>query len=207
NLFFLLHSPIQRQFSTNKKQFVSAFDGFKVLRLPYEQGEELPYKQGEDERQFSMYFFLPDTKDGLLSLIEKVTSESEFLKLQLPDDKVEVGDFMIPSFKISFGIETSDALKELGVILPFSPGGLTKMVNSPIWVSNIFQKSFIEVNEKGTEAAAVTTIRCRECCLPTSKPIPIDFVADHPILFFIREDFTGTILFVGQVLNPLDGRS
>jgi serpin B len=200
-------SSVKVPFMTSKnKQYISVFYGFKVLRLLYE-----PYifKQGEHWREFSIYIFLPDAKDGLLALIKKVASESEFLEHKRPREKVKVGDFRIPRFNISFGLETSDVLKELGVVLPFSPGGLTKMVDSPIdqdfYVSSIFHKSFIEVNEKGTEAAAVTVAAGTCMCAPHISPprIPIDFVADHPFLFFIREDFSGTILFIGQVLNPL----
>ncbi|XP_061343185.1 serpin-ZX [Gastrolobium bilobum] len=184
---------------SKKKQFISAFDGFKVLGLPY--------KQGEDKRQFSMYFFLPDAKDGLSALVEKVASESGFLEGKLPRQKVEVGDFRIPRFKISFGLETSKMLKELGLVLPFSGGELTQMVDSSVgqnlYVSSIFHRSFIEVNEEGTEAAAASaaTIKLRSLRIPTH----IDFVADHPFLFMIREDLTGTVLFIGQVLNPLAG--
>nr|AFK48421.1 unknown [Medicago truncatula] len=200
--FHLLNgSPVKVPFMTSKKkQFIRAFDGFKVLGLPY--------KQGEDKRQFTMYFFLPNAKDGLAALVEKVASESELLQHKLPFGKVEVGDFRIPKFNISFGLETSDMLKELGVVLPFSGGGLTKMVNSSVsqnlCVSNIFHKSFIEVNEEGTEAAAATaaTILLRSAM---SIPPRLDFVADHPFLFMIREDLTGTIIFVGLVLNPLAG--
>ncbi|WJX41336.1 hypothetical protein P8452_28703 [Trifolium repens] len=181
------------------EQFIGVFDGFKVLRLPY--------KQGEDKRQFSIYFFLPDTKDGLLALIEKIASESELLEEKLPREKVEVGDFRIPKFKISFEFETSDMLKELGVVLPFSEGGLTKMVESPInqdlYVSNIFHKSFIEVNEEGTIAAAEALLSVACCEMPDVDDSLIEFVADHPFLFMIREDLSGTILFIGQVLNPL----
>jgi len=186
--------------TSEEKQFVRAFDGFKVLRLPYQ--------RGIDKRQFSMYIFLPDEKDGLSALIETVASESEFLEHKLPFKKVELGEFRIPSFKISFGVETSDMLKELGVVLPFS-GGLTKMVDSlegeNLFASKIFQKSFIEVNEEGTEAAAATAfIGIGYSFDDTPK---IDFLADHPFLFLIREDISGTILFAGQVLNPLDGQS
>jgi serpin B len=139
--------------------------------------------------------------------MEKMASDSEFLKHNLPTTKVEVGDFRVPKFEISFGFAASDALKELGVVLPFSASAsLTKMVDSPdtpIWVSDILQKSFIKVNEKGTEAAAVTRFRGIGCARPLPKPKPIDFVADHPFLFLIREDLSGAILFVGQVVNPL----
>jgi serpin B len=118
---------------------------------------------------------------------------------------VEVGDFRIPRFNISFGLETSRMLKNLGVVLPFSPGGLTKMVESPasqdLYVHKIFHKSFINVNEDGTKAAAASAATKRLCF----RPHRLDFVADHPFLFLIREDSTGTILFVGQVVNPLIG--
>ncbi|KEH22516.1 serpin-like protein [Medicago truncatula] len=190
-------------FMTSKNdQFISSLDGFKVLGLPY--------KQGKDERAFSIYFFLPDKKDGLSNLIDKVASDSEFLERNLPRRKVEVGKFRIPRFNISFEIEASELLKKLGLALPFTLGGLTKMVDSPIsqelYVSGIFQKSFIEVNEEGTKAAAVTVsfISSRSRYSPPPPP-PIDFVADHPFLFLIREEFSGTILFVGKVVNPLDG--
>ncbi|CAM8979276.1 unnamed protein product [Rhodiola kirilowii] len=72
-----------------------------------------------------------------------------------------------------------------------------------LYVSEIFHKSFIEVNEQGTEAAAVTAAVCIGivCVRPIRKTI--DFVADHPFLFVIREDTSGMVMFIGHVLNPL----
>jgi serpin B len=199
--FHLLNgNSVKVPFMTSKEnQFIRAFDGFKVLRIPYKQGKE-------DNRQFSMYFFLPNANDGLSTLVEKVASESELLDDKLPLDKVEVGDFRIPRFNISFKLETSDILKELGVVLPFYGGGLTKLVNSNVsrdlHVSDIFHKSFIKVNEEGTEAAAATAVTLILLCAEI-VPTRLDFVADHPFLFMIREDMSRTILFVGWVLNPL----
>ncbi|XP_057532015.1 serpin-ZX-like [Amaranthus tricolor] len=184
--------------TSKKKQFIKAFDGFKVLGLPY--------KQGGDKRQFSMYFFLPDAKDGLPALIQKANTQSGFLNEHLPYQKVEVGDFKVPRFKISFGFEASKVLKGLGVELPFTGGGLTEMVDSPVaqnlYVSSIFQKSFIEVNEEGTEAAAASAavVNLRSISFPQK----VDFVADHPFMFLIREDMTGVVLFTGHVINPLE---
>jgi serpin B len=144
----------------------------------------------------------------LAALVDKVASESELLNHKLPFKKVKVSNLKIPKFQFLFELETSDMLKQLGVILPFSPGagGLTKMTDSieesqNIYVSNIFHKSFIKVNEDGTEAvAAQASCLQRECICISSR---LDFVADHPFLFLIREDSTQTILFMGQVLNPL----
>ncbi|ONI32836.1 hypothetical protein PRUPE_1G389300 [Prunus persica] len=79
---------------------------------------------------------------------------------------------------------------------PFMTG---KKKQFNLYVSSTFHKSFIEVNEEGTEAAAASAIVDKLQCMPT------DFVADHPFLFLIREEFTGTVLFTGHVLNPLAG--
>ncbi|XP_073222918.1 serpin-ZX-like [Cicer arietinum] len=190
--------------STNDHQRISVFDGFKVVGLDY--------KHGNDRRRFFMYIFLPDTKDGLSSLIEKVTSDSDFIKHKLPFSNVKVGDFRIPTFKISYGVENlMNVVMELGVVLPFSPpGGMTKLVDSFIgkhnFVTNIHHKSFIEVNEEGTRP----DYRMDHFCIASGYrddhiPPRIDFVADHPFFFLIREDLTETILFTGQVLNPLYG--
>jgi serpin B len=191
-------SKIQVPFMTSKKkQFVREDDGFKVLGLPY--------LQGEDKRRFTMYVFLPDAKDGLKSLIEKIGSQSEFFDRHVPRQKVEIGQFLIPKFKISFGFEASDMLKELGVKLPFDGGeGLTEMVDSSVgqslYVSSIHHKSFVEVNEEGTEAAAASAAVVMLRSLRTDDKV--DFVADHPFLFVIREDITGVVLFMGQVVDP-----
>jgi serpin B len=194
--------------TSTHNQFISVFDGFKVLGLPYKHGNKFISRFDadiKDKRQFSMYFFLPDTKDGLSFLIKKLAYESKFLERMLPSEKVKVGNFTIPKFKISFELETSNVLKELGVDLPFNSGSLTKMVESPasqdLYVHKIFHKSFINVNEDGTKAAAASAATKRLCF----RPHRLDFVADHPFLFLIREDSTGTILFVGQVVNPLIG--
>ncbi|CAL5204636.1 unnamed protein product [Lathyrus oleraceus] len=201
NFYLLSGSSVKVPFMTSKqKQFINAFDGFKVLQLFY-----------KGRHSFSIYFYLPDAKDGLSALIEKVASEPEFLERTRPREKVPVGDFKIPRFNISFGLEASSMLKDLGVVLPFSEvgGGLTKMVedsliSEELYVSCICHKSFIEVNEKGTEATAATlAVLSGGGCEPIKPPPPpIDFVADHPFMFLIREDRSGTILFIGQVLNP-----
>ena len=79
------------------------------------------------------------------------------------------------------------------------------MVDSPVasnlYVSSIFHKTFIEVNEEGTEAAAASAAVIALRGLPSFDKI--DFVADHPFVFLIREDMTGMVMFVGHVLNPL----
>ncbi|XP_074282493.1 serpin-ZX-like [Silene latifolia] len=184
--------------TSDRYQFVRTFDGFKVLQLRYQ--------NGKGKRYFSMYFFLPDEKDGLLALSERVASEPGFLDKHLPFREAKLSNFKLPRFKISFGFGASKVLKGLGINLAFSGGGLTEMVDSPegknLGVPSIFHKSLIEVNEEGTEAAAVSVLRIKRLCSRVVEKM--DFVADHPFMYLIREDITGVVLFVGHVVNPLE---
>ncbi|KAK1371973.1 Serpin-ZX [Heracleum sosnowskyi] len=211
--FHLLNgNSIKVPFMTRSgEEYISAYDGFKVLKLPYK-------KSGHpvcNNPSFSMYIFLPDAKDGLQALVEKAGSESGFLDRHIPREEVCTGKFLIPKFKFEYNIEATQVLKNLGLDLPFNEreAELTEMVVSDptkyppqrLYISNIIQKSLIEVDEEGTEAAAATVaVVCRyltSCQEPIIKTI--DFVADHPFLFVIRENSTGIVLFIGQVLNPL----
>ncbi|XP_078172345.1 serpin-ZXA-like [Carex rostrata] len=186
--------------SSTKKQFFSSYDNFSVLKLLYH--------QGDDKRQFSMYVFLPKSKDGIWSLTEKIGSETHFLDRHIPHNKVKLDKFKLPKFKISFGFESKKVLKGLGLELPFSETcqDLTEMVvdtsvGEDLYVGSVFHKAFVEVNEEGTEAAAATAVQI----VGMSAYIGgvTEFVADHPFVFVIREEITGVVLFVGRVLNPL----
>ena len=186
--------------SSQEEQYIAAFDGFKVLALPYQLGFD-------QHRRFSMYFFLPDAKDGLPSLIQKLDSQSGFIDNHIPYNRVRVDKFKIPKFKFSFGLEVSDTLKGFGLTLPLA--GLSEMVecektSRELYVKNIFHKSFVEVNEEGTEAAAVNVALVQRCSSRLPSKNTMDFMADHPFLFAIREDMTRTLLFVGQMVNPLN---
>ncbi|CAH2064559.1 unnamed protein product [Thlaspi arvense] len=186
-------NSVKVPFMTNSEnQYLNGYDGFQVLCIPYV----------EDRRQLSMYIYLPDDKDGLHALLEKMGSEPGFLDNYIPRFRVPVDDFRIPKFKFSFEFDASDVLKDMGLTSPFTHGGsLTEMVDSPsiaknLYVSKILHKACIEVNEEGTEAAAVC--RTTQDMLWLENP---DFVADHPFLFTVREDKSGVILFMGQVLD------
>ncbi|KAL2621096.1 hypothetical protein R1flu_001301 [Riccia fluitans] len=95
----------------------------------------------------------------------------------------------------------------LGLHLPFDPlrsdlsGMLNELAGSfpPLSISNVFHKATIEVNEEGTVATAATAVVFRSC-MPSEQYE--DFVADHPFLFLIREDHSGSIIFIGRVVDP-----
>ncbi|PWA60051.1 hypothetical protein CTI12_AA384290 [Artemisia annua] len=124
-------------------------------------------------------------------------------KHHIPHQLVKVGRFLIPKFKLSFEFKASKMMKELGLVLPFTDGSLTEMVNEPLalYVKEIFHKAFVEVNEEGTEAAAVTAAKFSYISIKP-RPVIVDFVADHPFMFVIREDTSGAVMFMGQVGNP-----
>ncbi|KAK1407519.1 hypothetical protein QVD17_39135 [Tagetes erecta] len=194
-------TKVEVPFMTSEKdQLLCEHDDFKVLGLPY--------FKGKDEREFTMYFFLPNAKDGLRSLIEKISSTSDFIEDHIPSRRAKVGEFLIPKFKISIGFEASGMLKEIGLVLPFrDENDYTEMIESSsvgdsVDVCGIHHKSFVEVNEEGTEAAAVSMLFMTRAARPGTPPKIVDFVADHPFLFVIREDVTGVVLFMGQVIDP-----
>ncbi|KAG7584689.1 Serpin superfamily [Arabidopsis thaliana x Arabidopsis arenosa] len=177
--FYLLRGnsvsvPFMRSY---EDQYIKAYDGFMVLRLPYRQGND------DTNRNFSMYFYLPDKKSEFDNLLKRMTSTPRFLDSHIPREKVEVGEFRIPKFKIEFGFEASRFFNDLELNV------------------SLYQKALIEIDEEGTEAAAATALMFSFGCIdPFVKRV--DFVADHPFLFLIREDKTGTVLFAGQIFNP-----
>ncbi|GFP97447.1 serpin-zx [Phtheirospermum japonicum] len=150
--FFLSNgTSVRVPFMTSwEDQSVHTFDGFKVLRLPYE--------QGEDNRKFSMLIYLPDARDGVPALVDKFGSVPGFIQNHLPGWRVRVRRFRVPKFKINFGFEASEVLRGQGLVLPFLPGGLTEMVKNGkgLKISCFFHKSCIEVDEQGTEATAAS---------------------------------------------------
>ena len=156
--------------------------------------------------QFSMCVFLPDADDGLHSLVDAIASRPSFLHQHLPRRKVDVRDFRVPRFNLSFHHSVVDILKKLGLQLPFSPAAdLSGMAEEGrLLVNKVIHKAVIEVNEEGTEAAAVT-IHLMQPTAPARPPPPpprVDFVADHPFAYFIVEEETGAIVFAGHVLDP-----
>ncbi|XP_020552141.1 serpin-Z1C-like isoform X2 [Sesamum indicum] len=114
--------------------------------------------------------------------------------------------FMTSRFKFSYEFEASRIVKNLGLDLPFTNlAEFNEMVDPPcsnrLCISKIFHKSFIEVNEEGTEAAAstATTFVLFSATFPTAS-----FRADHPFIFMVREEASKVVFFTGAVLNPLE---
>jgi serpin B len=100
----------------------------------------------------------------------------------------------------------SGFVQEMGLSLPFDYfhadfGEMTvEPPPEPIYAPEILHECFVEVNEEGTGAAAATAVAMLFGC--AAAPPPEDFVADHPFMFVIKEEFSGVVVFAGQVINP-----
>ncbi|CAN6195405.1 unnamed protein product [Urochloa humidicola] len=161
--------------------------------------------------RYSMLIFLPDARDDLSRLEDKMASSPGFLQKHTPEKRVEVGDFRVPKFKLSFYTSAKDALIDLGIRAVFDPAvaDLPNMLEDDgrgdaLFLGDVFHKAVIE-NEEGTEAAASTALNMRVYEARMSRrrePKRVDLVADHPFTFFVLEEVSGTILFAGHVLDP-----
>lgn len=154
---------------------------FKTLELPYE-GDEV-----------SMLLILPTSKDGLDKL--SVDFETCFDGMRRAEINVS-----LPRFKIESSFPSmKQTLAALGLTDAFSEqADFSGISTEPLFISDVVHKAFVEVNEKGTEAAAATGVIVRA----TAFTPPKVFRADHPFLFLIRENESGKILFMGRVSNP-----
>ena len=161
------------------------------------QALELPY----DADQQSMVVFLPKRADGLAELEKTLTAArlADWLA-QLAAQEVDV---TLPRFKVTADFQLKDALTDLGMPLAFSPNadfsGIT--TGEPLSLSAVIHKAYVDVNEKGTEAAAATAATMRATLAVAPEPRHV-FRADHPFFFVIRDNGTGTLLFAGRLVNP-----
>lgn len=157
----------------------------------------LPYKS----RELSMVVVLPKDKLGLEKVEQILTNQTlnDWIK-GLSTKEVEV---YLPKFKVTSEFSLNDTLSDMGMPRAFSDeaefGRMTS--EEDLKISKVLHKAFVEVDEKGTEAAAATGI----VMTPTAAPIEpqkVVFRADHPFLFLIRHNSSGAILFFGRLADP-----
>ncbi|KXG28206.1 hypothetical protein SORBI_3005G097000 [Sorghum bicolor] len=195
-------------------QCIACHSGFKVLKLPYELMNESNWKLYDSLPRFSMCVFLLDGKKGLRDIMEKIASSlPAFLHDHLPKEYVPIGQFRLPKFKLSFEREIQDDLIHLGLELPFDKkkanmGDLLHEEDTRrMRVNRVIHKAVIEMNEEGSEAAAVTVESDDDMGYSMfddypPPPKPVNFVADHPFAFFIIQETSGAVVFAGHVLDP-----
>jgi len=165
--------------------------GFQAVRLPYKGG------------QIEMLVFLPDAALGLNVLLDGL-DEARW-NAWLGGFEARQGAVGLPRFKIEYEATLNEPLKALGCALAFDPdrADFSAMIAPPpkAYLSEVKHKSFVEVNEEGTEAAAVTSARMS---LTSAMPAaaPFQMTVDRPFLCAILDTPSGEILFLGAIQNP-----
>ncbi len=162
-------------------------DGFQAVELPY---------AGSG---FSFTVILPDA--GEFDTVEESLDTSFLDDLVSTDVRLE-----LPKFSFEFDAALADPLKALGMTDAFN-GNLADFFGmigdpeaDPLFISEVLHKAFIAVDEEGTEAAAATIVMMEGATAAPSEPVEIR--VDRPFIFAIRDTETGTLLFLGRVLDP-----
>ena len=184
--------------ANGEKIKVNMMEQTKVL--PYYSDErlqcvELPY----GNNAFSMIVILPSENENLNKLIEHL-GDVKWGNI-VNSMKNETVWLKLPRFKIDCDFSLLQPLMNSGIEQIFS-GGFENISDSHFWVSAIKQKTFVEVNEEGTEASAITEVITIGYGGLAKPKEPVRFFADRPFLFLIREKSTGVILFIGRVDEP-----
>ena len=175
----------------------------KTMRTPYYEGEG--FQAAEflyDEGAFSLAVFLPRARDGLAAFEHQLMGAT--LDRWLIDlDNAERGRLAVtlPKVEMRTDYDLVPQLQALGLHQAFMDtadfSGVTEQ--EALAVSAVIHKTFLAIDEEGTEAAAVTAIDMRATSMPMPEDPPIEFKADHPFLIVLRHKPTGTKLFMGRV--------
>ncbi|XP_059562288.1 serpin B3 [Myotis daubentonii] len=194
----------QGQFWLNKDtskvvQMMKQSNMFKFTSLEDMQAKilEIPYK----DKDLSMVLLLPNEIDGLQQLEDKLTAEKLIEWTSSQNMSMSHVHVHLPRFKVEQSFNLQVTMKALGMVDAFSPrdADFSGMSGSQgLVISAILHKSFVEVTEEGTEAAAATGVGISV----TSAPNYEMFHCDHPFLFLIKHNKTNSILFFGRFLSP-----
>ncbi len=180
-------TDVPLMFRTDHYRFWAG-DGLKALELPYGEGD------------LSMLVLLPDGVEGLSALEDRLTGEN--LSRWLSSLRTREVRVYLPRFTLTSEFQLADVLRAMGMTRAFTFGeadlsGMSRQ--EELFVSAVIHKAFVDVNEEGTEAAAATGIGVTSAAPPEEPPV---LRADHPFVFLIRDNRTGSILFLGRLLNP-----
>lgn len=183
-------STVEFMHQTDRFGYYEA-DGVKALKMDYSSYDKKTYKYVSDA-DFSMYVFLADT----LPDVEKLLAEASFFY-----EEVRV---TIPKFEFSYSIGLDPILQALGVTDAYDAAlaDFSQMIDpalcpNGLCLSTVLQKTYVKVDESGTEAAAVTAAAMTETAMVPSERI-YDFTADRPFCFAVRDNTSGEILFLGS---------
>jgi serpin B len=160
------------------------------------QAVSLPY--GLD-RKISFYIFLPKQNSNLNVLYQNLSLEN--WEKWMTQFREQEGFIRLPRFKTDYDVTLNDALKALGMEEAFSDKANFSNMGQNLTISQVKHKTFVEVNEEGTEAAAATSVGIQATSL-RQQPEPFRMIVDRPFFCAIRDNQTGSILFMGSILEP-----
>lgn len=169
-----------------EKDFEYGSNGIcQILRLPY------------GNRAYNMTILLPNEGKTTDDIVESIQNENWYTELKLYENKVDV---KIPRFKTESDFALQQVLPAMGMPSAFgNNANFSKFCTKPAKISGVIHKTYAEVNEQGTEAAAVTAVMLVGAAGPfTVIPQTIEFHADHPFIYIISELSTNTIFFIGE---------
>lgn len=173
----------------NKQRFYkhAAIDDFQMVEIPYK------------GKAVSMIVILPNEKDGLTD-VERHFNAKTFSKWLNKMENKEV-QLSFPKFKMGSSIDLSSYLTSLGLETAFTEkeANFSAMMQDDVFLSKALHKSFVEVNEKGTEASAATAVIGMSKGINLKMPV---FKANHPFIYIIKENLGDEILFMGRFNDP-----
>lgn len=195
----MMHSQDQLRYLSSAK--------FNAVAIPYIGGKQ------------SMFIFLPNDNVPLAELQDEFTDTN--WQQWMSSFRSQLVNVSLPKLTINFSDSMGDTLQAMGMQLAFTkmPGLFDSLITSPakagprtpgvsddyyvVWINRVIQKTFMEVSEEGTEAAAVTAVAMG--AIPACAPPPpkvIDFRVDHPYILALVDEPSGEILFLGKIYKP-----
>lgn len=159
------------------------------------QAVELPYVG----HRVSMLVLVPD-QGAFQSFEEELSLEK--MKEILENLESKAVSLTFPKYEFESELSLAEDLAEMGMPAAMSAAAdFSGMTGSKdLFISDVFHKAFVSVDEEGTEAAAATAVVMTESAIPAS---PVELIVDRPFFFLIRDNETGAVLFFGRVLNPV----
>ncbi|XP_053571803.1 leukocyte elastase inhibitor-like [Bombina bombina] len=158
---------------------------------------ELPYG---DDSNLSMFIILPDAGTNLAMLEENFSLETIMDWTNSEHMENTIVNVQLPRFRVENSISLNDVLPSLGMGELFAPGAnLSGIASGDFYVSGLHHRAYVNIDEDGTEAAAVTAVTVS---VTSIGPTPIQFKANHPFFFTIQHKATKCILFYGRLISP-----
>jgi|GEM_PF-134155 len=185
----------QMMHQTVRTRFLQS-EGFDAVELPYVS----PHDEYQYSQELSMLLIAPH--NGRFDSVESAV-DNNFIQSILSSSSTGDVELTLPKFEFDCEIHCKEIMRNLGMVDAFNPDAadFSNMVdpeNSTPYIDEIYHKAFIAVDEEGTEAAAATAVVANE----SSAYELVSISMDRPFIFLIRNDFTGTILFMGRVIDP-----